>query len=143
MDRCRPQDGSDHPRQMTPAPADGPSGRGVSRQTRRLRGLGTTDVVGCALAALGLALVTGLLAAPPDQTGGATDSVAQTLLLLAGLDDLYNRAQTDAKSYMQTNDGMLDPAGSIAEAMDSVGAVADPTALDNIKQLLDLQAVKP
>ena len=44
---------------------------------------------------------------------------------------------------MQTYDGMLDPAGPIAEAMDSVGAVADPTALDNIKQLLDLQAVKP
>lgn len=83
---------------MTPAPADCPAAHGVSRQSRRLRGLGTTDVVGCALVILGLALVTGLLAAPQDQTGGSTDSVPQSLLLLTGLDDLYKQAETDAKT---------------------------------------------
>ena len=95
------------------------------------------------MAALGLALVTGLLAAPQDQTGGSTDSVAQTLLLLVGLDDLYKQAETDAKAYMKTYDELLDPAGPMAEAMSSVGTVVDPTALDNIRQLLDLQAVQP
>ena len=111
----------------------------MSRQTRRMRGLGTGEVVGSALVALGLALVTGLLAAAPDQPDDGTDSVAQTLLLLAGLDDLYKQAETDAQTY----DAMLDPAGPIAEAMHSVGAVVDPTAPDTIRQLLDLQAVKP
>jgi hypothetical protein len=143
MDRCRPQHGRDCPPQMTPAPADCPSGRGVSGHTKRKRGLGTSNVVACALVALGLALVTGLLAAPPDQTGGGTDSVAQTLLLLAGLDDLYRQAETDARTSMQTYDGMLDPAGPITNALGSVGAVVDPTALDNIRQLLELQAVQP
>ena len=143
MDRCRPQDGRDCSQQMTPVRGEGPAGRGGSGQTRRLRGLGTTDVVGCALAALGLALVTGLLAAPQDQTGGSTDSVAQTLLLLVGLDDLYKQAESDAKAYMKTYDELLDPAGPMAEAMSSLGAVVDPTALDNIRQLLDLQAVQP
>ena len=128
---------------MITAPNDGPSGRGVSRQTRRMRGLGTGEVLGSALVAVGLALVTSLLAAPSDQSGGGTDSMAQTLLLLAGMDDLYKQAEADAKTYMTTYDELLDPAGPIAEAMDSVGAVVDPTALDNIRQLLDLQAVQP
>lgn len=44
---------------------------------------------------------------------------------------------------MKTHDGMLYPARPIAEAMSSGGAVVDPTALDNIRQLLDLQAVQP
>ena len=143
MHRCRPQDGRNGPPQMTPAPGDSRSGRGISGRTRRMRGLGTSEVIGCALAAVGLALVTALLAAPPDQTGGSTDSVAQTLLLLAGLDDLYTQAQTDAKTYMQTYDGMLDPAGPIAEAMSSTGAAVDPTARDNIRQLFEVQAVQP
>ena len=128
---------------MIAVPNDGPSGRGVSRQTRRMRGLGTGEVLGSALVAVGLALVTSLLAAPSDQSGGGTDSMAQTLLFLASLDDLYKQALTDAKTHMAAYDVLLDPAGPIAEAMDSVGAVVDPTALDNIRQLLDLQAVQP
>jgi hypothetical protein len=108
-----------------------------------MRGLGSGEVVGSALVALGLALVTSLLAAPSERTGGGTDSVAQTLLLLASLDDLYEKAEADAKSYMKTYDALLDPAGPIAEAMNSVGVVVDPTALDSIRQLLDLQAVQP
>jgi hypothetical protein len=128
---------------MRTAPNDGTSGRGVLRLKRRMRGLATGEVVGSALVAVGLALVTGLLAAAPDRSGGGTDSVAQSLLLLAGLDDLHKQAETDAKTYLQTYDGMLDPAGPIAEAMSSAGAVVDPTALDNIRQLLELQAVQP
>ncbi len=108
-----------------------------------MRGLGTGEVVGSVLLAVGLALVTSLLAAPSDRSGGGTDSVAQTLLLLAGLDDLYEQAEADAKTYMKTYDQLLAPAGPIAEAMDSVGVVVDPTAVDSIRQLLDLQAVQP
>ena len=44
---------------------------------------------------------------------------------------------------MQTFDRMLDPAGPIAKALGSVGAVADPTAPDRIRQVLDLQAAQP
>jgi hypothetical protein len=131
------------PWQMTPAPGDSRSGRGVSGHSRRKRGLGTSEVVGCALAALGLALLTALLAAPPDQTGGSTDRVAQTHCSLPAWIKLHTQVQTDAKTHMQTYDKMLDPAGPIAEAMGSVGAVADRTAPDRIRQVLDLKAVQP
>jgi hypothetical protein len=128
---------------MINATNDGTSGGGISRQTRRMRGLGTGEVVGSALVAVGLALITGLFVAAPDQPDDAMDPVAQTLLLLVGLDDVYRQAKTDAKTYMQIHDGLLDPAGPITKALESVGGRVDPTASENIRQLLDLQAVQP
>jgi len=115
------------------------TGAAGCRGKMRKRGLSTLDVTGLAMAALTMALLAGFVVFAPDRGNQPGSSVADAVVFIAGSGTLYNRAEADAKTYLD----MLNSAGPMAQAMDGVGGLPDPVAADSVRQLFNLQAGQP
>lgn len=109
------------------------------RGKKRKRGLSTLEVAGCAMAALFMALLAGLVFYAPERGDQPGSSVANAMVFIAGSGSLYKQAETDAKNYLN----MLNSAGTMAQAMDGVGGLPSPVAADSVRQLFNLQTVQP
>ncbi len=115
-------------------------GVGAGRGATRHRGLSTLEVAGCATAALTIAILAGQYLVAPDQVQPQSSPVSDAMLFIAGSGTMYQRAQADAKTYLD----MLNSAGAMAQqAMDSVGGLPDPAAADSVRQLFNLSADQP
>lgn len=97
------------------------------------------NILGGILAACSLALVIALLAWPRNSAEPAPSPISDAFVFIAGSGAMYRETKADAQVYLD----MLNSAGPMAQAMDSVGGLPDPVAAEGIKQLFDLQAVQP
>ena len=114
-------------------------GVGAGRGATRHRGLSTLEVAGCATAALTIAILAGQYLVAPDQVQPQSSPVSDAMMFIAGSGTMYQRAQADAKTYLD----MLNSAGAMAQAMDGVGGLPDPAAADSVRQLFNLPAGQP
>jgi hypothetical protein len=112
-------------------------GVGAGRGAMRHRGLSTLEVAGCATAALAIAILAGQYLVAPDQVQPQSSPVSDAMVFIAGSGTMYQRAQADAKTYLD----MLNRA--MAQAMDGVGGLPDPAAADSVRQLFNLPADQP
>ena len=114
-------------------------GVGAGRGAMRHRGLSTLEVAGCATAALAIAILAGQYLMAPDRAQPQSSPVSDAMVFIAGSGTMYQRAQADAKTYVD----MLNTAGPMAQAMDGAGGMPDPVAAESVKQLFNLQAGQP
>jgi hypothetical protein len=114
-------------------------GLGAGRGATRHRGLSTLEVAGCATAALAMAILAGQYLVAPDPVQPQASPVSDAMVFIAGSGAMYQRAQADAKTYVD----MLNTAGPMAQAMEGAGGMPDPVAAESVKQLFNLQAGQP